>query len=234
MRKGAALAACLLGLAPVTAWAQAQSCRIPAELPRPRPVLPRAGEVRADIAVSSYTLALSWSPQYCRGRSDDTQCSGQVGRFGFILHGLWPEGSGGQWPQYCRPAQLLRPEVVRDNLCVTPSVQLMQHEWAKHGTCMTGEADAYFRSARALFQQLTWPDMAQLEQFGRIRAGALVTAFVHANAGLKPDMVRVRAGRGGWLEEVWICLDRRLAWARCPAGKGGVPGTAPLRIEPLR
>ena len=233
MRNVAALAACLLGLAPAAAWAQAQSCQVPAELPRPRPVLPRADEVRANVAVTGYTLALSWSPQYCRGRNDDTQCSGRVGRFGFILHGLWPEGSGRQWPQYCRPAQLLPPAVVRDNLCVTPSAQLMQHEWAKHGTCMTGEADAYFRSARALYQQLTWPDMARLARSGRTHAGALVTAFTRSNPGLKPEMVRVRTGRGGWLTEVWICLDRRLAWTRCPAGKGGVPGTAPLRIQPV-
>jgi ribonuclease T2 len=44
-------------------------------------------------------------------------------------------------------------------------------------------------------------------------------------------MMRVTATRDGWLDEVWLCLDKRFALARCPAHGGGVrPGT-PLKIR---
>ncbi|MFX8949768.1 hypothetical protein ABTM92_19760, partial [Acinetobacter baumannii] len=74
-------------------------------------------------AITGYTLALSWSPEFCNAHRNDPasaqQCSGRGGRFGFILHGLWPEGSGGQWPQWCAAA-LPSAEALRRAMCLTP------------------------------------------------------------------------------------------------------------------
>ena len=50
------------------------------------------------------------------------------------------------------------------------------------------------------------------------------TIFTRLNArvpGLTPDGIRVRLAPGGWLEEVWLCLDRRLAQDACPADQRG-------------
>ncbi|MDB5696353.1 MAG: ribonuclease, partial [Sphingomonas bacterium] len=134
-----------LGLAalamPAAAQAQAISCALPTTIERPRPDRVTADQPSRVVPIGGYTLALTWNPQHCRAQRRDARASFQCGggnRFGFTLHGLWPDGTGRPWPQYCRPAALLPEAVVRANLCATPSVQLLQHEWAKHGTCMPG------------------------------------------------------------------------------------------------
>ncbi len=188
------------------------------------------------MPTTGYTLAISWSPQYCRSRSANArgsfQCDGTAGRFGFVLHGLWPDGRKGSWPQYCRQTRAVPERTLRANLCATPSTQLIQHEWAKHGTCMAASPDAYFDISRRRYAQLRFPDMAAMAKRRDLTAARFATAFAAANRGLTPAMLRVRAGRGGALEEVWICLDTRLRYTTCKAG--GTPRSAPLRIEPLR
>jgi ribonuclease T2 len=130
-----------LGLTlPAMAGAQAYRCPVPAGALDVRPDGPDAGQPRRLRTIGSYTLAISWSPNHCRTAGDQPASRFQCrdGRFGWTLHGLWPDGTGAEWPQYCRPARLLPQPVIRNGLCATPSAQLMQHEWAKHGTCMAG------------------------------------------------------------------------------------------------
>ena len=43
-------------------------------------------------------------------------------------------------------------------------------------------------------------------------------------------MMRVTATRRGWLDEVWICLDKTFRYARCPAHQGGVSPSATVKI----
>ena len=226
--KGALLAAAALVL-PATAGAQALSCAVPATVERPRPDRASAAQARRVLPIGGYTLALTWNPQFCRERGRDARNAFQCGggnRFGWTLHGLWPDGTGRQWPQYCRPAALLPDAVVRQNLCATPSVQLLQHEWAKHGTCMVGyRPEIYFSRARQLYDRLRWPDMDALSR-RPLKAGGLAREMARLNPGLPANAVRVTATRDGWLDELWLCLDRRFRYARCPATKGGVtPGS---------
>src|SRR3546814_6768017 len=87
-------------------------------------------------AIGGYTLAIKWAPQFCHDRAKQASAKFQCGsgnRFGFTLHGLWPDGKTKEWPQYCRPASLLPERVLSQHLCATPDLQLIQHEWAKHG-----------------------------------------------------------------------------------------------------
>jgi ribonuclease T2 len=220
--------------APGAASAQAYRCAIPAELPAPRVEGPTARDPRRVLPIGSYTLAISWSPQFCRsggsGRpASQFQCAGG-NRFGFVLHGLWPDGRGREWPQYCRPAAALPREVIRRNLCTTPSAQLLQHEYAKHGTCMGISPAAYFDRSSRLYARLRYPDMDALSRRRALTTGQFLQAFARANPGLSPDMLRVTADRQGWLDEVWLCLDTRFAYARCPAGQSGRRAGLPLRI----
>lgn len=187
MRKG--LAALLLLAAPVPALAQAAYCSIPQQLPRPRLELPPAGEPRRLPPITGYTLALSWSPQYCataRGTDSAFQCGGRNGKFGFVLHGLWPEGRGRDWPQYCRAADLLPRQVIRQNLCTTPSAQLLQHEWAKHGSCMTTRPELYFNLARAFFDGIRYPNMTLLARRETLTVKQFAAEFARANKGSPP------------------------------------------------
>lgn len=229
------LLAALIALAPGAALAQAERCDLPRTLPRIEPDLPDARQPRRLLPIGSYTLAFSWSPEQCRGRERDPreriQCGGG-NRFGWVLHGLWPDGRGSEWPQYCRATRLLTPAELRANLCMTPSPQLLQHEWAKHGTCMTRQPARYFAQARRHYQRLRFPDMAALGR-RETRAGDLVAAFVDANPGWRADMVRVRTNRQGWLDELWLCMDVRQRPVRCPAHQTGAANGSLLKIRPV-
>lgn len=219
------------------ALAQSWQCRAPASLPRPVPVHPKPGEIRR-TSVDGYILALSWSREHCRERQyspgDALQCGGQMGEFGFILHGLCPEAKGPDYPQYCRKAALLPRRLIAENICRTPSVQLLQHEWAKHGTCMARRPETYFGAAGLLFDALEFPDMDRLsregEKEGTLTAARLAEEFMLANEGLSEAAIRVKTNRRGWLEEVHICLDRKFKPRACPAFSKGAPGGAQVKV----
>lgn len=225
----------LLLAAPANALAQAAQCSLPAQLPRPQVEGPTDDQPRRVLPIGSYTLAISWSPQYCsgeQGRQDDFQCSGRNGRFGFTLHGLWPDGYGKDWPQYCKPAAPLSRTIIRQHLCATPSVQLIQHEWVKHGTCMPTTPDRFFALSRKFYHALRYPDMVALARRPVVTARAFAEAFAAANRGLRADMMRVTATRDNWLSEVWFCMDRKMRYTRCPAHQGGVSPETVLKIAP--
>lgn len=218
---------------PGIAQAQAYRCAVPGAVERVRPDLPSASQPKRLLPIGGYTLAITWAPQYCRTNRDDRSSRFQCGsgnRFGFTLHGLWPDGEGKDWPQYCRATGLLPQPLVRRNLCATPSAQLQQHEWAKHGACMQGYSPArYFGRSTALYGRLRYPDMDALSR-RPLTAGRFADAMARANPGLGPDMMRVTATRDGWLDEVWICLDRAFRYRRCPAHQGGLPAGAALKV----
>lgn len=219
------------------ALAQAWQCRPSANLPRPQPEYAKAGEVRR-TAVDGYILALSWSREHCRGRennaADALQCGKTMGEFGFVLHGLWPEARGPNYPQWCRRAEPLSRAVVAQNICMTPSVQLLQHEWAKHGTCMARKPETYFGAARLLFEALEFPDMDRLsrqgEKEGTLTVARLAEEFTLNNDGLPEKAMKVKTNRRGWLEEVHICLDKKFKPRACPAFVRGAPTSAQIKI----
>lgn len=232
MKAGLPLLLATLLLAPACAK-QAPSCEAPADLPRPMLEGTSTEQPRRLLPIGSYTLAVTWSPQYCVNRAsspqDHFQCS--EGRsFGFTLHGLWPDGEGEQWPQYCKPTRLVPDKVIREHLCSTPSVQLIQHEWEKHGTCMAKEPADYFAQSRKLYDELNFPDMKELS--GRtMTALEFQKAFANANPGMAPDQMRLNVGKTGWMEEVWICLDKQFHRTTCPAHQGGADPGQVIRIR---
>lgn len=226
------LAAAVLA-APTLAQAQAYQCAVPTRYQPPHADLPSADQPRRVVPIGGYTLAITWAPQYCHEHAREPSARFQCGsgnRFGFTLHGLWPDGTGPEWPQYCAATRLLPPAVIRRNLCATPSAQLLQHEWAKHGTCMGTTPAAYFARSTGMYAKLRYPDMDALSRRPGLTAGDVAAAMARANPGITADMMRVTATRSGWLDEVWLCLDRGFGYQRCPTHQGGLAPTAPLRI----
>ena len=215
---------------PFAAHAQALQCEIPRTLPAAILERPPAGAINRSPTTGNI-LALSWSPQYCRtnGRRDAIQCSGQNGSFGFILHGLWPDGPGQNDPAWCAPAETLPPALIRQNLCRMPSVRLQQHEWAKHGTCASKQPSQYFKASALLFDALKWPDMNALSR-DRVTTEGFLKAFVLANPGLRTDMLRVDTAKGGWLKEVRLCLDIDYKPKRCPRDQRSANPRVALKI----
>lgn len=223
------LLACVL---PGVAQAQALQCAIPASVPRPHPELPSDREPVRNLPIGSYTLALTWAPEYCQAHRRDAGAQAECGggnRFGFTLHGLWPDGVGPQWPQYCQATAILPEPIIRQHLCATPSAQLMQHEWAKHGTCMPTNPAAYFARSTGLYTKLRYPDMDALSR-RPLTASDFAAAFAKANPGVPADAIRVTANRKGWLDELWLCLDKTFAFERCKPNSGGISAGTSLKI----
>jgi ribonuclease T2 len=215
---------------PLPALAQAYQCVAPERIDPVRPVRPD-GPVRK-VPVARYVLAASWSPEYCK-RARDTasmQCSGRDGRFGFVLHGLWPESRSGPPPQWCSLTPRPRPETIRRNLCMTPVPWLLEHEWAKHGSCMAKRPETYFKVSGILWRSIQWPDADRLSRKRDLTAGDLREAFVMANPGWKRDQIGVEANPRGWLEGLRLCYSRRFRPQRCERDDFGPPDSAPLKI----
>ena len=231
MRTAAGIVAAL-AVIPSAALAQAYQCRIP-QGPVGVPAIARDGPMRR-VPVTGYTLALSWSPEYCRGRqrtgADDRQCSGRAGRFGFVVHGLWPEGRGARWPQWCPVARApSSPELAR-NMCMTPSARLLAHEWAKHGACMASRPESYFRSVRALWNGLRWPDFDRLSRREGLTAGEIREAFSQANRLWEPEHIGLVLNQRGWLQEMRLCYGRDFMPAPCEARRFGPDDSVPVKI----
>lgn len=237
MRGAALLLALGLSALPAVAQAQASACAMPQDFRMPRVDRVDPSEVRR-TPVTRYSLTYSWSPQYCfsqreRGRdggADDLQCGGQAGTFGFVLHGLWPETTGSNWPQYCRPATAVSRATLRRHLCMTPSPELLQHEWERHGSCMATTPEAYFDQAAALHRNVRFPDMAALAARRDLTVGDLRRAISEANVRIPVDAIAVSQNRGGWLNEVRLCLNLRFRATRCAPSSRGEPDSARLRI----
>lgn len=226
------LAASVALLVPATAWAQASQCSLPASIPAVSAAAPD-GPVRR-LPTGSYTLSASWSPEHCRTDHDPAsiQCSGRNGRFGFVLHGLWPDGRGKLWPQWCRAAPPPSPAMIRANLCLTPSPTLIAHEWGKHGTCMAPTPERYYRTAGRLWRTIIWPDTDRLAGRSDLTAGMLRAAFVAKNPRWKPSQVGLLVSDAGWLQEVRLCYSVRLRPTACRPDTFGPAAAKPLKIWP--
>ena len=200
------------------AIAAAPGDAVPSNLPVPHIELPGDQPVRA-VPVVSYTLALIWTPQHCFhavGGAEAFKCGRDTGS-GFVLHGLWPDGEGTSWPQWCAPAAILPKRTIAAHYRATPSPQLMQHEWAKHGTCIAGATpDSYFDQSNRLFRQVRIPDMRKLAAAPTTES-KFAQAFAAANPGMEPDSIRLNLNKQGWLQEVWLCLDTTFQSMHCAA-----------------
>ena len=215
--------------------AMAQSARTHAELLHAE--LPRADQPVRRVPTTGYTLSLIWTPEHCyasrRHPQDaaDGECSGGAAH-GFTLHGLWPDGAGPNlWPEYCHPVALLTDAQIAAGTRDTPAPQLLQHEWAKHGSCMTNDPVAYFTLEGRLYDGIHAPDMAMLAHRRGMTAGDFQSAFAAANPGMRPDMMRLNLNKDGWLEEVWLCLGLDKRPRSCPAGQGGAQPGDPVKVS---
>jgi ribonuclease T2 len=223
------LAFAALALLPATAMAQAYQCTVPQDLGQPRQ--PRQDGPSRLTAIGGFTLAASWSPEYCnrnRRAAGSLQCSGKAGRFGFILHGLWPEAGLGAPPQWCAMTPRPTAQELKRNLCMTPSPELLEHEWAKHGSCMAKTPEAYFATAREAWNRIIWPDTDRLSRRKGLTAGDLQQAFLAANPGWPKSAVAIRLSQAGWLREVHLCFNERRKPSAC--ARPGARDTQAMKI----
>lgn len=220
----------MLASLPSPVVAQAYQCRAPqvARVPAITPDGPRR-----ELPVTGYTMALSWSPEFCKPRADERahafQCSGQQGSFGLVVHGLWPE-SGQGWPQWCSTSTALTPAEVRASLCMMPSERLVARQWAKHGSCMARRPATYLKVTRILWEGLRIPDYDRISREDNLTAGRIRAAFADANPGWREEAIGVKLNARGWLEELRLCYSKTFRPARCTPTRWGAKDKTPARI----
>ena len=218
---------------PAPALAQAYQCRAPASIELPPPV--RQDGPSSRVPIAGYTLAVSWSPEFCRGGAaakdpSNYQCNGRIGRFGFVLHGLWPDGANGRYPQWCATAP--RPTLAdyQANLCMTPAPWLIEHEWAKHGSCMAPDPQSYLKVAGILWRSLRLPDADRLSRQPTLTMGHLRREFARLNPGFPASSIGLVASNGGWLREIHLCYGKDFMPRACSKRAFGPKNDVPLKI----
>ena len=221
-----------VSLSPTPALAQAYQCRAPQNVALPPAIQPDGPSYRAQI--TGYTLAVSWSPEFCRGKAardpDNYQCNGHIGRFGFVLHGLWPESGSGMSPQWCATTPRPTADDLRASLCMTPVPWLLEHEWAKHGSCMAANPADYYKVSRILWQSLHLPDADRVSHQNPLTAGDLRKAFSAQNPGWPVSAIGIVMGNDGWLRELHLCFSAKFMPAMCDKRGFGPKNDTPLKI----
>ncbi len=213
---------------PYPAHAQSYQCRLPQRIDPVPPIQPDGPTIRTPI--SGYTLAVSWSPEFCHDDKSSMQCSGRNGRFGFVLHGLWPESNGGQSPQWCALTPRPSADLIRRSLCMTPVPWLIEHEWAKHGSCMSKTPEGYYRVSAILWNALRWPDADRLSRQDGLTTGDFRKAFVASNPDWRASQVGILLSRNGWLKELRLCYGRDFMPTDCDRRSFGPADSAALKI----
>lgn len=163
-----------------------------------------------------YLLSLSWSPAYCLDSPGADECNGPR-RYGFIVHGLWPQNERGH-PEHCNVHREVPDDVVQGIADFMPARGLVYHEWSAHGTCSGLEPADYFALVRQAFRsviippQLTAPH-AEIEQ----STAAIADAFLRSNPRMPQQAVMITCTRqdAPRLREVRVCLGRDLAPRAC-------------------
>lgn len=232
MRSVAALIAGWTALVSVPATAQAYQCRIP-QSPVSVPTIERDAPVR-EMPVTGYTLALSWSPEFCRLRDDEPrharQCSGRAGRFAFVVHGLWPNGPNGSWPQWCPTRREPAAQDMAQAMCMSPDPSLVARQWAKHGACMTPDPGTYLRITQILWNSLRWPDFDRLSRQRDLTAGDIRQTFADANPYWEAEDVGLVLNQRGWLREMRLCYGADFMPRRCDPRRYGPDDDEAVRI----
>jgi ribonuclease T2 len=183
-----------------------------------------------------YLLSLSWSPAFCISDPGAPECNGPR-RFGFIVHGLWPQNEKG-WPENCNVHQPVPDSVVSAISDIMPSRRLVYHEWSAHGTCSGLDPTDFFALARRAYAGISIPaSLSGSTQAVEQSPAAIADAFLRANPKMSPASIVVTcSGQGApRLREVHVCLDRSLNSRGCSADAvRGACHAATLIVPPVR
>jgi ribonuclease T2 len=180
-----------------------------------------------------YVLTLSWSPQHCATTPKDRspQCAGPR-MYGFVVHGLWPNANSGRHPYACAGPAFDRSFATADLVDVMPSLELVRHEWEKHGTCSGLTPHDYFRRVLDAYQMVTIPrEVRTPDRRVETTPAALRDEFAAANPTFGTEAFEVMAD-GRFLREVRVCFDRELKPLACR--ERGDTSERPIILRPSR
>ncbi len=174
-----------------------------------------------------YLLTLSWSPEFCATHPGSNECATHPG---FVVHGLWPQNTDGTYPENCSNAA--GPSNPQQYLNLIPTLSLIQHEWATHGTCSGLAPDPYFGEIRSAFHQVKIPSaFAGNNPPASAPPGAVLDQFAATNPDWPQGSLALSCGRN-YLTAVEVCLSKTLTPETCQ----NVPtcGATVVKITPRK
>jgi ribonuclease T2 len=181
-----------------------------AETGRRRPRRGRPQEQAPPGQFDFYLLNLSWSPEFCATHSDSPECGRHLG---FVVHGLWPQDTNGDFPEHCSDAP--GPANPQADTDIIPTVSLVEHEWQTHGTCSGLAADAYFTEIHKAFAEVKVPaNIGTGSDADGVTPDALLARFAAANPGFPAGSFALSCGNNR-LTAVEICLTKDLRTESC-------------------
>jgi ribonuclease T2 len=183
-----------------------------------------------------YVLSLSWSPAFCLASPGAAECNGPR-RYGFIVHGLWPQNERG-WPEHCDVHRPVPDDVVQGIADLMPARGLVYHEWSAHGTCSGLDPAEFFALVRRAYASIAIPqDLSGPARAMEEPPTAIANDFLRSNPRLAASSIVVTCtGQSApRLREVRICFDRELMPRACSAGAArGACGAPRIIIPPIR
>jgi ribonuclease T2 len=164
-----------------------------------------------------FLLTLSWAPEFCatnpNGRTS-AECDPKK-HMGLVVHGLWPQYDNGRWPQDCASTPPVASATVDHMMPIMPGTQLIQHEWAKHGTCSGLSTQDYFGEIEKLYNGLQVPDNFKKPSSSSEAVPAdIEQKFAAANNAPKAAF-RISCPQNDF-SAVEICLAKNFQYQACP------------------
>jgi len=184
------------------------------------------------ISQKQNLLVLSWHNAFCETHRYKKECKRTLFTFGqgkykekhFVLHGLWPQPKGKQYcgvssyeknldkhKQWHKLSSLeLTPELKIRLQKVMPGVSsnLHKHEWIKHGTCYSSDANSYYEDAVGLTEQFNGSKVGQFfgKQMGqRVSLQQVRTLFDRSFGKGTGKRVEMKCKKG-LVTELWLHL----------------------------
>src|SRR6202000_3103211 len=124
-----------------------------------------------------YLLDIPWGPEFCSIADVSPQCKPQRR---FVVHSRWPQNNDGSYPVFC--SQEPGPSNPQENLDITPELQLLPHEWDKHGTCSAQGPQRFFQMEREAFASINMPPaFGNIDHETKMSPAQILDLFYKAN-----------------------------------------------------
>jgi ribonuclease T2 len=158
-----------------------------------------------------YLLDMPWAPEFCSIAETSAQC--QPPQQSFVVHGLWPQNNDGSYPVFCSHEK--GPANPRENFDITPDMQLIGHEWLKHGTCSAQGPQRFFQMEHEVFASIHIPPaFDRVDREISMSPAGILDLFYKANPDL-PQGSLVVSCRSDHFTAVEACFTTALHPVKC-------------------
>jgi ribonuclease T2 len=172
-----------------------------------------------------YLLDVAYGPDFCNVPGIGQPCKQPSG---FVLHGLWPQNNDGTYPVFCaeKPGLMNYESALK----YTPNLELVKHEWDKHGSCTGLSASQYFISAHMAYHSFQIPaELTHVTEAVDTTADHILDLFRAANPSYPANSLVVGCSKGVFTS-VAACLGKDLNPIACQ--KVALCRSATLKIVP--